>query len=60
MDTFLAPVILSLIFIGAAYFVLVPFLSEKAASGGGDETARTTAMELRKVNLYQQIWEAEF
>ena len=60
MEAFLVPVILFLIFIGTAYYVLVPFLSEKVLSGDGDEAARTTALELRKVNLYGQIREAEF
>ena len=60
MEAFLVPVILILIFIGTAYYVLVPFLSEKVLSGDGDEAARTTALELRKVNLYGQIREAEF
>ena len=60
MEAFLVPVILFLIFTGAAYYVLVPFLSEKVLSVGGDEAARTTALELRKISLYGQIREAEF
>ncbi|UCD38228.1 MAG: zinc ribbon domain-containing protein [Fidelibacterota bacterium] len=60
MDTVLTPILLFLIFIGTAYYVLVPFLSGKVVAVGEDTTARTTALELRKVSLYKQIREAEF
>lgn len=60
MDTFLAPIILFLIFVSTIYYVLVPFLSKKVVSVSEDAAARTTVLELRKVNLYKQIREAEF
>ncbi|MFB0517479.1 MAG: zinc ribbon domain-containing protein [Candidatus Neomarinimicrobiota bacterium] len=60
MDAILAPIILFLIFISTTYYVLVPFLSKKVVAIGEEEATRNTALELRKVNLYKQIREAEF
>lgn len=60
MDTLLPLVILILIAIGPAYYVLAPFVSDEEAAVGEDEATRTTALELRKVNLYKQIREVEF
>ncbi len=60
MDTFVAPVILFLVFVGAAYYVLVPFLSGKVITVGDEAATRSKALELRKINLYKQIREAEF
>ena len=60
MDTLLAPAALFLIFLVATYYVLVPFLSAKVGPIGENTADRTTALELRKVNLFKQIREAEF
>ena len=60
MDTLLPLVVLILVAIGPAYYVLVPFVSEKVAAVGEDAATRATALELRKVNLYKQIREVEF
>ena len=60
MDTLLAPAALFLTFLVATYYVLVPFLSAKVEPVGEDATDQTTALELRKVNLFKQIREAEF
>ncbi len=60
MDAFLAPATLFLIFLVAAYYVLVPFLSAEVEPVGEDAADRATALELRKVNLFKQIREAEF
>ncbi len=60
MDTLLPLVVLILIAIGPAYYVLVPFVSEEVAAVGEDKATRTTALKLRKVNLYKQIREVEF
>ena len=51
---------LFLIFLVATYYVLVPFLSAKVEPVGEDTADRTIALELRKVNLFKQIREAEF
>ena len=60
MDTLLPLVVLILVAIGPAYYVLVPFASEKVAAVGEDAATRATVLELRKVNLYKQIREVEF
>lgn len=60
MDTLVAPVALLIIFVVTTYYVLVPFLSEVTYSTGSEEYTRYTALELRKVNLYKQLREAEF
>lgn len=60
MDTLPALATLFLIFLVATYYVLVPFLSAKVEPVGEDAADRTTALELRKVNLFKQIREAEF
>ncbi|UCH09222.1 MAG: zinc-ribbon domain-containing protein [Fidelibacterota bacterium] len=60
MDTYLAPILLFLVFAGAAYYVLSPFLSKKVVAVGEEEATYTSALELRKVSLYKQIKEAEF
>jgi len=60
METLLAPATLFLIFLVATYYVLVPFLSAKVEPVGEDAADRTIALELRKVNLFKQIREAEF
>ncbi|UCH61804.1 MAG: zinc ribbon domain-containing protein [Fidelibacterota bacterium] len=60
MDTLLATAALFLIFLFATYYVLVPLLSVKEKPVSEDEADRTIALELRKVNLFKQIREAEF
>ncbi|MEE9162454.1 MAG: zinc ribbon domain-containing protein [Candidatus Neomarinimicrobiota bacterium] len=60
MDLILPPLILLIVFTGAAYYVLVPFLSEPVIASGDEFATRTVSLELRKVNLFEQIREVEF
>jgi len=60
MDQVVAVVILVFILLAAMFYILTPFFSEKTASGSGATHNRVTALQLRKVNLYRQIREAEF
>ncbi len=60
MDTIIAPIILFLIFTGAAYYVLEPFLAQPVMATENDRETVGTALELRKISLYKQIRETEF
>ena len=60
MDTVIAPIILFLIFTGAAYYVLEPFLAQPLLAAETDDETIGTALELRKISLYKQIRETEF
>lgn len=60
MESLAAPLLLLATATGAIYYVLTPFLGEKLALTGEGNEGEKTALELRKVNLYQQIREAEF
>ncbi|MCH7858596.1 MAG: zinc ribbon domain-containing protein [Candidatus Marinimicrobia bacterium] len=60
MDTLTAPLLLFIIFTGTIYYVLVPFLSEGILVVDEAIDMRTTALELRKMNIYKQIREIEF
>ncbi len=60
MDTIIAPIILFLIFTGTVYYVLEPFLAQPVMASEDDRETVSTALELRKINLYKQIRETEF
>ena len=60
MEAFLAPLALLAVFTGGAYYMLVPFLSQRVMAAGDESTTRTASLELRKLNLYEQIREVEF
>ena len=60
MDTVIAPIFLFLIFTGAAYYVLEPFLAQPLLVAETDDETIGTALELRKISLYKQIRETEF
>ena len=40
--------------------MLVPFLAARVIATGDDAATKVTSLELRKVNLYEQLREAEF
>ncbi len=60
METIIAPIILFLLFTGSAYYVLEPFLAQPVMAADDDRETASTALELRKISLYQQIRETEF
>ena len=60
MDALLAPLLLLMVFAGGTYYMLVPFLSAPVIATGDDTAIKVTSLELRKVNLYEQLREAEF
>lgn len=60
MDSYLASAVLILILLGALYYIISPFLSEKKELNGEPAADQTVALKLRKVDLYKQIKEAEF
>lgn len=60
MDLVLTAVILVFILLAALFYILTPFLSEKTVSESEATHDRTTALQLRKVDLHKQIREAEF
>lgn len=60
MDMFIGPLALFIVFTGCTYMVLQPFLHVPAVLDIEDLEGRFTALEVRKLDLYGQIREAEF
>ncbi|MFC1547765.1 zinc ribbon domain-containing protein [Candidatus Neomarinimicrobiota bacterium] len=60
MEAILSPILLFLIFIGSAYYVIHPLLSEKIILAENEITNKSRVLELRKVSLYKQLRDVEF
>ena len=59
MESLLPPLLLFIIFVGAGYYVLIPFFSQLPIMPEAGDT-RATGLQLRKINLYRQLREIEF
>ena len=60
MDTFVAPVLLFVIFSGVVYYVFAPFLGPQVLAIGDEAETASLALKMRKISLYEQLREAEF
>lgn len=60
MEALLSVILLILIFIGSAYYVINPLLSEKVLLADGEIDSKAKVLELRKVSLYKQLRDVEF
>ena len=60
MEAFLPPLILFLIFAGSIYYVIRPFLSDRAIPVKRELNSRSKVLEMRKISLYKQLRDVEF